>query len=262
MKLFATFVAKSKSIYRKSKHLKKAKLIKRFQYLATVFLMCGIFYSLLINLLDEDSNKAIAKKDKQTQISSVEKMICNETTSSISISNKQLESFKKESLCGEFPIENNKNTLEKEQKEQQEEKQEKFRKELDEVIKETPMGVMTKSISKQDRKVAALLVGIAFKESKFGVHSPSKNGQHCYNYWGFKGKTNPTAGGYACFASPEEAVQIVGQRIEKLVKVNNLNTPSKMIVWKCGSSCAGHSPESVQKWIADVSIYFNPLSRS
>jgi len=106
--------------------------------------------------------------------------------------------------------------------------------------------------------VAAFLVGIAMKESKFGVYAPHKGGRDCYNYWGYKGRENTTASGYSCFNSPEHAIQIVGKKINSLV-ARGISNPAQMISWKCGSSCAGHGAESVRKWIADVGIYFHKI---
>lgn len=123
------------------------------------------------------------------------------------------------------------------------------------IVKKTPMEAMVMDISNKNKTVAAFLVGIAMKESKFGIYSPKKNGKDCYNYWGYRGKENPTKSGYSCFNSPKHAVDVVGGRIDKLVK-GGIKNPAQMTIWKCGSSCAGHSQESVQKWIADVGINF------
>ena len=123
-----------------------------------------------------------------------------------------------------------------------------------------PIAGMIPRIAAFDRQVAGLIVGIAKKESNWGRRSPSKNGADCYNYWGYKGSgENGTAMGYACFGSAEEAVRVVGGRIEHFVN-KNLNTPSKMVVWKCGSSCDWDNPQNVQKWIADVSVYYNKIA--
>lgn len=130
------------------------------------------------------------------------------------------------------------------------------------ITKGTPMEKMTKSISERNKAVAAFMIGIAMKESKFGLYSPKKkNGADCYNYWGYRGKENPTVNGYSCFDSPEHAVKVVGDRIENLVN-KGVKTPAQMVVWKCGSSCAGHSPESVAKWIKDVSIHYYDIMHS
>jgi hypothetical protein len=127
------------------------------------------------------------------------------------------------------------------------------------IVKNTPMEKMASQISKQNRTVAGLLVGIAMKESKFGIYSPKKNGHDCFNYWGYRGKENPTASGYSCFKSPEEAVRIVGGRIEDMVN-DGADRPAEMIAWKCGYTCAGHDRESVRKWIADVSIHYYQIA--
>ena len=125
------------------------------------------------------------------------------------------------------------------------------------LVGDYPIKAMVPHIAKFNRHIAALIVGIAKKESNWGVHVPSKSGEACYNYWGYKGQgSKGMAMGYGCFATPQEGVEAIGKRIEQLAS-QNASTPSKMVVWKCGRSCAGHSPESVRKWISDVSIYFN-----
>jgi hypothetical protein len=128
-----------------------------------------------------------------------------------------------------------------------------------EILKGTPMEVMAVEIGKRDKKVAAFLIGIGRKESSWGEHSPKKNGQECYNYWGYRGKENTTASGYSCFDSPQHAIAVVGGKIEKLID-QRIDTPERMIVWKCGRTCAGHDPGSVKKWISDVSHYFYRLN--
>ncbi len=135
-----------------------------------------------------------------------------------------------------------------------------FELELEEMTAGHPIQEMIPFISKYDKKVASLIIGIAKKESNWGKRSPSKNGKTCYNYWGYKGRASRgSALGYACFSSPEEAIEIVGGRIQKLVG-QGLNTPAKMIVWKCGRSCAGHNPVGVRKWISDVGLYYNKIA--
>ncbi|MDD5084367.1 MAG: hypothetical protein PHT88_05580 [Candidatus Moranbacteria bacterium] len=128
------------------------------------------------------------------------------------------------------------------------------------MVFEYPMSAMASAIAKQDRVVAAFLVGIAKKESDWGKHVPTKSGADCYNYWGYKGQGGRgDAMGYACFASPEEAVSVVGGRLSTLALSQHRDTPAKMIVWKCGSSCTGHSPESVSSWIGSVNAYYAKL---
>jgi hypothetical protein len=131
--------------------------------------------------------------------------------------------------------------------------------EIADIVKNTPMVAMTDSISEKNRTVAAFLVGIAMKESKFGIYSPKIAGRDCYNYWGFKGGGKTVVGGYTCFASPEDAVDAVAKRIEKMV-AKGVKSPAQAISWKCGSSCAGHDPGGVHKWIADVAINFNKIN--
>ena len=67
-------------------------------------------------------------------------------------------------------------------------------------------------------------------------------------------------GGHTCFDSPEDAVNSVAKRIDSLVNDKKINTPAKMVVWKCGSSCRTHDPGSVSKWISDVDFYLKKLN--
>jgi hypothetical protein len=127
------------------------------------------------------------------------------------------------------------------------------------IVKNTPMAAMIDPISEKDRTVAAFIVGIAMKESKFGVYAPHMGGRDCYNYWGLKAGGKTTAGGYSCFSSPEEAVKVVGKTVEKMV-AKGVHTPAQAISWKCGRSCAGHGAENVRKWISDVSVNFNKIN--
>jgi len=127
-----------------------------------------------------------------------------------------------------------------------------------------PLEIMAPAISAYDRSVAALIVGIAKKESNWGKRVPrSPDGADCFNYWGFKGAgSRGIAMGHGCFGSPEEAVQAVGNRIAELVALRETSEPKNMIIWKCGSSCATHSPESVRKWIADVDLYYRQIVKN
>ncbi|MBP9751383.1 MAG: hypothetical protein KBD19_00790 [Candidatus Moranbacteria bacterium] len=127
-----------------------------------------------------------------------------------------------------------------------------------------PIEAMATFIASYDREIAALLIGIAKKESDWGKRVPLDDvGKDCFNYWGYKGAGSRGIGmGHGCFGSPEEAVSTVGNRLAELVAIRNTSDPANMIIWKCGSSCAGHSPESVRKWIADVDLYYRKLARS
>jgi hypothetical protein len=120
-----------------------------------------------------------------------------------------------------------------------------------------PMAEMVPFIAKREKKTAAFLVSIAKKESDWGLHSPSKNGKHCYNYWGYKGGYNPTESGYSCFDSAEQAIQVVGDRIDELVG-KKLDSPQKMVVWKCGGGYA--SDGNAGEWIGTVNKYFSQLA--
>lgn len=132
-----------------------------------------------------------------------------------------------------------------------------FRLFLKRMLRGEPIETMVPFIAKRDRETAAFLVAIARKESSWGEHAPSKDGIDCFNYWGYKGTGSRGVGmGHACFGSPEEAVEIVGNRITTLVHEKKLNSPERLIVWKCGRSCEGHDPASVAKWISDVRFIY------
>ena len=142
-------------------------------------------------------------------------------------------------------------------------KDKKFKKEQEKIyenlVKDYPLAAMTSEIAKQDKKVAAFLIAIAKKESNWGVHSPKKDGKDCYNYWGYRGGYKATTSGYSCFDSPQQAIEVVGSRIEKLIS-QGINTPEKMIVWKCGKDCSWDNPVAVRKWVSDVSVYYHKLN--
>jgi hypothetical protein len=127
------------------------------------------------------------------------------------------------------------------------------------MVKNRPLEAMVPYITKQKKKTATFLVAIAKKESDWGKYSPKKGKKECYNYWGFRGTYNQTTSGYSCFDSEKQAVEVVGKRIDELIN-QGINTPEEMIVWKCGSSCDGHSTASVKKWISDVDYYFQKIS--
>jgi hypothetical protein len=133
-----------------------------------------------------------------------------------------------------------------------------FAQKLYEVVGDAPIKEMIPFISRRNEKVAAFLVGIAKKESSLGFASPSKDGQDCYNYWGYKGSAGRGSSlGYACFASAEEAIEIVGNRIEVLINKNR-TTPARMVdTWKCGVSCAGDA--GAPGWVSTVALYFNKI---
>ncbi|NCU41655.1 MAG: hypothetical protein EOM19_02935 [Candidatus Moranbacteria bacterium] len=137
-----------------------------------------------------------------------------------------------------------------------------LQKELEILLSGYPMKETIPFLLEQDSLVMAFLVGIAKKESNWGKHVPlDKNGNDCYNYWGYRapGSLGVQYSGYGCFSSPEEAISVVGERIHKLAIEYKRKTPREMIVWKCGSTCEGHTAESVSKWIQDVNIYYTKV---
>ncbi len=120
-----------------------------------------------------------------------------------------------------------------------------------------PIEAMSAVIALQNKTTAAFLVGIAKKESNWGKRVPrAEDGSDCYNYWGYRGAgSRGIAMGHGCFGSPEQAVGIVGGRLDTFVNEYKFKTAEDLIVWKCGWSCDGHSNKSVKKWIADVGYY-------
>jgi len=124
----------------------------------------------------------------------------------------------------------------------------------------SPMEKMIPALNKRNNEVASYLIAIAKKESDWGKHTPKKGGRECYNFWGYRGKENTTDSGYSCFDSPSHAVEVVGNRVEKLLD-SNVNTPAKMVVWKCGSDCeAAGGQAAANKWISDVASYYKKLN--
>jgi len=124
-----------------------------------------------------------------------------------------------------------------------------------------PIEDMVPEIVKRDRTVAMFLVAIAKKESDWGRRVPVLEGQDCYNYWGYRGIRNMMGtGGHTCFNSRADAVETVGNRLSTLINEYGLDTPEDLIVWKCGSTCGGHSSYSVQKWISDVELYYGKMN--
>ncbi len=143
----------------------------------------------------------------------------------------------------------------------QEKEKEKLEKKIKKMVKGYPIEEMLPYIMTKDRTTIAFLIGIAKKESNWGKRVPVLNGSDCYNYWGYRGKRRLMgSGGHTCFNSRKDAVDTVAKRIHYLVKNKKLNTPSKMVIWKCGNACHKHSRYSVNKWISDVGIYFNQLN--
>ena len=135
-------------------------------------------------------------------------------------------------------------------------------KEISQLVEGYPIARMTPYISQKDPKVAAFLVAIAKKESNWGKRVPILAGNDCYNYWGFRLKTDKMgSAGHTCFDSPKEAVDTVAARMDEMVNKENMNSSSDMIVWKCGYGCQDEAKSpSEQKWIRDVNFYYSKLS--
>lgn len=139
-------------------------------------------------------------------------------------------------------------------------KQTALAKEIKQMVQGYPIEQMTPYIVKQDPKTAMFLVAIAKKESAWGKRHPVLDGEDCYNYWGFRLKSERMgSGGHTCFDSPEQAVNVIAERIDELVKEEKIDTPQEMIVWKCGYRCDGPEAAGSQKWIKDVGYYYNEL---
>lgn len=136
-----------------------------------------------------------------------------------------------------------------------------FEERIRNMVKGYPIEEMIPHIVEQDRTVAMFLVAIAKKESNWGRRIPVLDGQDCFNYWGYRGiRKMMGTGGHTCFNSRKDAIDTVGKRLDTLINKHNLDTPADLILWKCGSSCAGHSPYSVKKWISDVDLYYQKLN--
>lgn len=128
---------------------------------------------------------------------------------------------------------------------------------LEKMVAGHPMEDMVSYIARQDPVTATFLVSIAKQESNWGKYSPkNSDGSDCYNYWGYRGQTEEvTPLGYSCFRTPKEAVKVVGNRLNQLIWDYKLDTPKKLLVWKCGFSCAGHNPVDVARWQNTVGMY-------
>jgi hypothetical protein len=133
-----------------------------------------------------------------------------------------------------------------------------LQKELEEMLVGYPMATMAPYIASENKRVAAYLVAIGKKESAWGERSPKLDGKDCFNYWGFRRKSERMgSGGHTCFDSPEEAVRIVAWRIDRLIK-KGYDTPAEMVIWKCGD-CSGPEAVGASKWIRDVDLYYQKM---
>jgi hypothetical protein len=136
----------------------------------------------------------------------------------------------------------------------------KLEKQIKEMLKGYPMESMAPYIANYNRTVAAFIVAIGKKESGWGEHHPSLDGEDCYNYWGFRQQRQLMGtGGHTCFNSPKDAVDTVAKRIDFLVSNEGRDTGSKMVtVWKCGGDCeATGGQAAADKWASDVDMYLD-----
>jgi len=170
----------------------------------------------------------------------------------------------------EEKIEKTKQSVDSVQKKQNEKDEDKsevvkeeysLEREAKEMVEGYPIEKMLPYILEQDPEVAKYLIAMAKQESQWGKRVPVLNGQDCYNYWGYRSKRKLMgSGGHTCFNSRKDAVETVGKRIHELIYKYDRKTADRLIVWKCGSSCAGHSQEGVDRWIGTVGNYYEALS--
>lgn len=135
-------------------------------------------------------------------------------------------------------------------------------KEISQMVQGYPIEKMMPYILKQNPKTAMFMVAIAKKESAWGKRKPVLDGRDCFNYWGFRLKAEKMgSGGHTCFNNPQEAVETVAERIDQLVAEEDIDTPSEMIVWKCGYGCQD-KPKTIgeKKWINDVDFYYSAMN--
>lgn len=130
-----------------------------------------------------------------------------------------------------------------------------------EMVKGYPIEKMLPYLFQKDPTVAAYYIAIAKVESNWGKRVPVYKGQDCYNYVGYRGQRKLMgSGGHTCFNSRKDAVDTISKRIDTLINEYDRKTPAQMVVWKCGSSCAGHG-SSAQRWIDHVGGYFYELTK-
>lgn len=134
------------------------------------------------------------------------------------------------------------------------ENQKAFETKIRELVGDTPIKQMAPFIAKEDPLVAAMFIAIARKESSWGTRVPVNNGKDCYNYVGFRLKTDKMgSAGHSCFATPKEGFERTAKRIKDLIYKENMITAQKMVSpWKCGYRPDLDDPQAVQKWVSDV----------
>ena len=139
-----------------------------------------------------------------------------------------------------------------------------FNRKVKELVKGYPIEHFLPYLLNEDHEVVSFYIAIARKESNWGKRVPVLNGKDCYNYVGYRGKSEKMGtGGHTCFANREEAVRVVSRRIEELIKKYGRDTAKEMVVWKCGSDCnATGGQAAANKWISDVDTILKELKKS
>jgi hypothetical protein len=224
-------------------------------------------------ILEEKEEKNSDKKEEKAIVDNKEKNIDSaskkEEKKDVEEITEEKEEEKKE-IVQKKPVDSIVKEIEKVEDEKENENIEEGKKDasertLEELAYETvdgyPIEKMLPYILEQDPEVAKYLIAIAKQESGWGKRVPVLNGQDCYNYWGYRGiRRLMGTGGHTCFNSRKDAVETVGKRLEELIYKYDRKTANRLIVWKCGSSCEGHSPEGVNRWIGVVDSYYDKLS--
>ena len=133
-------------------------------------------------------------------------------------------------------------------------------KKIKDLTKGYPIENMAANLARKDLKIAAFMVAIAKKESNWGERVPVLNNQDCFNYWGYRGIRNKMGSdGHTCFDSRRDAVNTISKRLAYLIQEKGIDTPEKLVIWKCGSDCENQDQEAVNKWVDDVSLYYDKM---
>ncbi len=236
----------------------------------------GVVFALLTIILSLPGEQALAASEKDSKIEKIAESFENfEDSVSLSVNSADLCAWERDLGFFLSPSKSEDKSeridcalrLKQEEvgkmKEEFQPEDEMLAKELELIVTGFPIDAMIKAIAGYDREIAGLIVGIGKKESNWGKRTPKLEGVECFNFWGYRGAGTKgfTPDGYGCWSTPEEAVKTIGDRLVKLREVRLSAEPARMIVWKCGSTCASHSDESVRKWIADVDIYYRKIAQ-
>jgi hypothetical protein len=140
-------------------------------------------------------------------------------------------------------------------------KQQEFERKIRGLVQGHPIEKMSPYIAKEEPLVAAMFIAIAKKESSWGERVPVNGGEDCYNYVGFRLKTEEMGSdGHSCFSSPKEGFEVTVKRIKALIYKEGMTTAEKMVKpWKCGYDCSWDNPSAVRKWVSDVDYYLDKV---